>query len=100
MAQKWHITKKGEPDICKAEKACRLGGEHFATEDDAREAYESDMKDIQFQTLKNRTEDFERKEFFDADRIDNYTLIDTTTGSVFSGNSVVMEEPEGGRLFL
>lgn len=43
---------------------------------------------------KHEVTDYQRNEFFTRkDQLSNYTLIDPETGSVFSTNSVVMEEP-------
>lgn len=42
MDKKIHITLKGNPDVCRATtKACPLGGEHYATREEAMEAYEA-----------------------------------------------------------
>lgn len=42
---KFHITKKGEPGVCRAHYSCPLGGEeeHFATAKEASQAYEKKM---------------------------------------------------------
>ena len=39
---KYHITKKGEPGVCRATKTCPLGGEseHYATKEEAAKAFE------------------------------------------------------------
>lgn len=100
MSGNWHITKNGEPGRCKAETGnCPLGGEHFDNPEDARDAFESDMRDKQFISImtKSLNDDvaFQRGQFFNEANEANYTLIDTETGTVFSTNAVVMEEPEG-----
>lgn len=51
MANKYHITKKGEPGVCRATKgACPLGGEgeHFPTKEAARDHLEEKMKKAQY----------------------------------------------------
>jgi len=46
---KYHISKRGEPELCSAQIRCRLGGDsgtedHFETKEEAREAYEDKMR--------------------------------------------------------
>lgn len=40
MPKQYHISEDGEPRVCRATKACPIGGEHFADPQAAREAYE------------------------------------------------------------
>lgn len=44
---KYHITKRGEPGVCRAAKSCPLGGEseHYETKADAAAAYENAQRD-------------------------------------------------------
>jgi len=108
--ENWHITKKGDVGVCSAEEGnCPLGGEHFPTEATAREAFETDMKDLEtnspqlhkavFEDNKNNFDHemlaYRRREFFNEDNLKNYTLIDVESGTVFSTEVQIVEEPKG-----
>lgn len=46
----YHLNPKGEPGLCKAENQCPFGDAvtaHYATEDEARSAYESRVQEVQ-----------------------------------------------------
>lgn len=54
---KYHITIKGEPGVCRASKnPCPLGGEseHYASKEEARNAYEARMADESSNTAKSQ----------------------------------------------
>lgn len=52
---KYHITKKGEPGVCRATKACPLGDEsnHYESKEEASEAFEASQKNITPTVSKN-----------------------------------------------
>lgn len=56
---KYHISpESGEPAVCHATvKACPVGGDHFSSEKDARAAFEENMADQCFNTLKKTRKD-------------------------------------------
>lgn len=63
----FHISSKGEPEVCSAKIKCRLGGEsgkenHFATEGEARKAFEAQMSG---ETLNSHTKNVELVEASD-----------------------------------
>lgn len=63
MNGKWHISKKGVPSVCKANKGkCPLG-QHFDNEQDALKAIEQEMEQEYGILPSNKTETEKRKDF-------------------------------------
>lgn len=58
---KYHISKKGAPQVCSAQISCRLKGEHYDSKDEATKAYEEEMMQSTFEepdTKKLSSKDF------------------------------------------
>lgn len=84
---KYHINSKGEPGVCRAKHACPFGSaeEHYDSREKAREAYERGQKSAPAGISKPAP----RPSRMDPGR--SYVLIDVTSGTILSDNTVVIE---------